>query len=162
MDEVKKWALCVTFSTFIGAIIYIFSPKGALDKSMRTVISVFILAALLSPLINGNGVDFQTFSSMYSVQPNKETDIEQLVNEQIKQGIVNITKAEIEAVLAQNNIDNGQILIITDISEDGSIIIKQVEIILDNNSNINTCELSQKIKKKLGLNIDVSIKGTGD
>lgn len=99
---------------------------------------------------------------MYSVQPNKETDIEQLVNEQIKQGIVNITKAEIEAVLAQNNIDNGQILIITDISEDGSIIIKQVEIILDNNSNINTCELSQKIKKKLGLNIDVSIKGTGD
>ncbi|NLB36493.1 MAG: hypothetical protein GX824_04235 [Clostridiales bacterium] len=157
MDDIRKWALCVTLCTFVGVIIYILSPKGALDKTMKTIISLFIIAALLSPFINGEGISLEQLSTIDSIDTQKKTEIESLINEQVKQCVINAAREEIKAILKENNIDGGQILIITDINDAGSIIIKEAQVKIPSRYNADTHSLSVEISKKMGFEIKVQV-----
>ncbi len=162
MDDIKKWALCVTLCAFAGAVVYILAPKGVLEKPMRTVVSLFIIAAIFSPFLNGEGIDLNLLSTIDSIDTQQKTDIEELIDEQVEKSVADVAKAEIEAVLKENNIKDGQISIITDISDDGSIIIKEAGVTVGSKYKSIQNDLSKDLKERLGLDIEVSIKGAGD
>lgn len=63
MDYIKAWAISLSLCSIASVIIYFLVPKGSFEKPMRTIISIFLLSVILSPLfklkeLNFNEIEF--------------------------------------------------------------------------------------------------------
>ncbi len=41
MDVLRQWAICITISSLVSAVVYALSPKGNMQKAMQVIISIF-------------------------------------------------------------------------------------------------------------------------
>ena len=55
METLQSWALCITFSAVGALLVHALVPKGATEKAIRVMISLFLLSAILSPFLSGKG-----------------------------------------------------------------------------------------------------------
>ena len=53
METLQSWALCITFSAVGALLVHALVPKGATEKAIRVMISLFLLSAILSPFLSG-------------------------------------------------------------------------------------------------------------
>jgi hypothetical protein len=118
---------------------------------MKTIISLFIIVALFSPFITGKGISLEILSDIDSIDNQKKGEIENLISEQVKLCITETAKAEIMACLKENSIEDGQISIITDINDEGSIIIKEAVVKIKSRYTADIYSLSQNLVKKWAL-----------
>ena len=56
METLQSWALCITFSAVGALLVHALVPKGATEKAIRVMISLFLLSAILSPFLSGKGI----------------------------------------------------------------------------------------------------------
>lgn len=56
METLQSWALCITFSAVGALLVHALVPKGATEKAIRVMISLFLLSAILSPFLSGKGL----------------------------------------------------------------------------------------------------------
>ena len=157
MEALRQWALCVTFSAVAGAVVYILSPKGATDKTVKTVVSLFLITAILSPFITQKRIytDFSAFSAAGSAPA--AGNLGDTVNRQLDDTFCAILTAQIQSVLREMGITDGQITVLTDIDGQGSIFIKQVTVrIPEKHADMNE-KVKQKIKEATGLDIETGV-----
>lgn len=149
METVKQWALTVAVSAVAGAIILMLSPDGALNKSVRTAVSLFLIVAMLSPFVKG--VDFSDFDILTEGEY-EQPDLTDAVAEQMKQAL----QAKITEILADCGIK--PIAVNIDISVDGeNMTIENIKIILENSGDIATAE--NRLKAELGADVKIGVSG---
>lgn len=156
MDFLKDTALCLITAAAVGTVAMVLVPRGAMDKTLRAVIGIFVVAVVCSPLSelqNGNltvnaFADFEesNFNKSYSEDMNSalintfRTALDYSLNE-----IAAELKIEIASVDTDVSIDNEQ-----------CIIIHEITITVTGSELYNMEELSRIISEKLGLPVDVS------
>ena len=59
METIQSWAVTVVICILVAAVIQLFFPNMEKDKSIRVLVSAFMLSALLSPFLSGAGVDLK-------------------------------------------------------------------------------------------------------
>ena len=50
MDALRQWALCLIIAAVACTFVMALSPRGAMDKTIRAVAGIFVVAAICSPL----------------------------------------------------------------------------------------------------------------
>ncbi len=50
MDALRQWALCLIAAASAGTFVCAVTPRGAVDKAVRTVAGLFVVAAVCAPV----------------------------------------------------------------------------------------------------------------
>ena len=116
MDELKKWAINLTVILLAGAVLKFIMPSGGVSKSAKTVLSLTVLAVMLSFSFGSEGIDwdFSEFEFKNAVYENDPYTYA-------------VEKA-ITDVLDSKGIEYGYIKVNGDTGDDGVYVIESVEI----------------------------------
>lgn len=136
MEMIANWIKTIAATSIAGAVIYFLVPKGNLEKSVKLVVSFSLIFSVLYPFISGTlkgNVDLADFKAIKEIE--EEADEKAMYyGQEYSKIIYEKTTSEIE-----NNISDfldgmevkyNDIEIHTDITENGSIVISKVRIVL--------------------------------
>ena len=156
MYEIKNWAFSVCCCVIVCGILNMILPEGSGSKIFKSVLCVFFLSVLLSPVsefsydilsLKNSGSDI-TFD--YSENKNPFTDVSE---EYLKKEIIKST----EEILNRQGIVPEDISIKINIQENKSIDINDFVIIVSEEQN--TEELAERILKKTGIKPEIILSG---
>lgn len=156
MYEIKNWAFSVCCCVIVCGILNMILPEGSGSKIFKSVLCVFFLSVLLSPVsefsydilsLKNSGSDI-TFD--YSEKENPFTDVSE---EYLEKEIIKST----EEILNRQGIVPEDISIKINIQENKSIDINDFVIIVSEEQN--TEELAERILKKTGIEPEIILSG---
>lgn len=136
MDAFREWALCLIISAVAGGVVCAVSPRGATDKTVRTVIGIFIVVTVCTPLARLAKADFEyTFAASYNGEDSGEK-LNELILENCKTAVENALKP---------------------VAEKYSISIVRVElnVFVDDNNRINIHNIHLEVSEEDSGNISL-------
>ena len=156
MDTIKQWAVCLCSAVLAAGIIMMLAPEGGTKKILKTVVSIFVLCGIIAPAANLSGIHFSVSDKPQEAAQVNADSLQAAVNQQILTASEeNIKKITIDALIA-GGINPKTVFVNMDIAEDNSIIINQLDIVLDNAQNQQEAE--HIINKTMGLECRISVQ----
>ena len=154
METLRSWALTVALSALAGGIVWLLTPKGSVQKAVRTVVAVFLLCAFLSPLFRWSGNLFDWALP----EPLTLAGLDESASRQLQAAVEQEIRGRIGEVLQARGIQfqSGQILLETDILPEGSINIAAVGVILRRGTD--TDGLREELGAAIGLDVEVIVE----
>jgi len=152
IETLRNWALTVALAALAGGIVRLLTPKGSVEKAVRTVVAVFLLCAFLSPVFNRGGASLDWILPDMA-QPPTLASFDREVSRQIQGAVEAELRGRVEGVLAERGL-SGQILLGTDILSDGSIEIVTARAVLPPGSS--TLGLAARLKAETGLDVEIA------
>lgn len=113
MEGIKQIALSVSVSAAVISAFYIICPDGNMSKQMKYIIGLLMLLAVLTPIVSVN-IEIPT--------SDKEIEFSADASDMVASQYSYIA----QSILENEKIYFEQISVITDILEDGNIIISKV------------------------------------
>lgn len=152
MDFLKQWILSISFAALSGTLVYFISPKGSTRRVMRTVIAMFLLLAIALPFADLGRV---TLSAEQETQnaAHQAADLEDRLARQVYDTTEAALRNTVQTALERREINFGQIVINTDILEDGSIRITEACITQASISEAVLREVEAEVLQQSGLAI---------
>lgn len=87
MDAFREWALCLIIAAAAGSIVCAVSPRGATDKTVRTVVGIFVVITVCVPLTNIESADSDyIFAASHAVADSGEA-LNELLLENCKSAV---------------------------------------------------------------------------
>lgn len=150
MDIIRSWVTGVTAAAVIGAIVLALTPDGAVEKSVKTVVSVFLISSMILPLVKADdlNLDFEITESQMVTQ---NEEIVNLVGEQFKEKL----RLSITETLNKNGIQVSRMSI--DINTNGDeISVEKIKIILKKESAGEVSRAKEILEKEFSLQAEIS------
>ncbi|MDR1630929.1 MAG: stage III sporulation protein AF [Oscillospiraceae bacterium] len=151
MDFIRSWALTLCLCSLGSALIYFLVPKGSMEKPMRTAISIFLLAAVISPLFKVQGLDLadlQLDEWMVSDNVSEQADAVQNAAEAQFQTIVadSLHKALQSAGYAARKIE-----VKTERNEQLQVSVSEITLFLDDANLLQKQAISELVHQETGI-----------
>lgn len=150
MEGLKQWLISLIFSAAAGALITVISPKGSNDKTLKTVVGIFIISSIFLPLTKMNISDFSlpAFANEFEIEQGEEGDfvIEMLEEELFE--TVSETAEEFNCEISGVEIDAGY-------DEDDCIIIQEIAVYYTSGETENIQMAAAETEKRLGVPVRV-------
>lgn len=153
MDALKQWALCLIIGAAAGTFVMAVSPRGLMDKTVRAVVGIFVVAAMCSPLANLLKEDISTYafagfeSAEYGSDDMNEYTLELFRNE---------TEKIIISAAGEHGVNVKEIYINADIDTECCIIIHEIAIATEQTDEQKITSFSADISDELGMAITVN------
>lgn len=147
METLHLWVTGLCTAAVISAVVTVLTPSGALEKSIKSVISVFLICAMIMPFFKAK-ININNNSSIILDESNETaTDMNEAVCEQTE----NYLKSTVEEVLEKNGISFREVIIDMKI-EDDNISVNSVTV-----SGVDKDAQTVKdiLYKELSLNAEV-------
>ena len=159
METLQSWALCITFSAVSALLVHALVPKGATEKAIRVMISLFLLSAILSPFLSGKGI---TLTLPDQGTGDLEAQVE-AAQEKINLTLVQQARQKIEEAaklsLAEIGVTEAEIQVDMDIAEDSIISITELKVFLSDVQAGRERLIQEALEKKLGCPVTVELEG---
>ena len=149
MENVKQWALCVTFSALAAGVVFMLSPRGTTEKAMRATVSVFLIFSVTASLIPA--LSSLSFQSTVGAQTVTDTELTQVMNKQLIDAAQTAVRQAILDEVEAMGITPRKIEITADIDESGGIFIKEAVIVFDGTDYVDLQSVERNIKGTLGV-----------
>lgn len=151
MDGLKQWALTLIIGGLAGTFVVALSPNGAASKTLRTVIGIFIVLTVCTPL--SGFADKDDFVSAFNGNGGYGSFDEE---ESLKEYLVSVCRDsaenEIRKTASELGIKAGNAEINLYIDEDCCIIIQEV---LVRTEGGETEEFSALLEERLGVPVRI-------
>lgn len=154
MEAFRSWGICVTVCILAAAVIRLLFPNVEKEKSVRVLISTFLLCAVLSPFISGDG------PAMELPELDVDSAAEQLdqINAQINRSLESQAQSRLidltAQVLAEAGVTDAEIEVKTDILDDGHIQIDEIVII--SSASVNWGAISDQVTEATGCPVRIN------
>ena len=151
MGELKEWLIGIAVASVGCAILGMLEVKGAMKKSIQTVIALFFLCTILLP--TGNVLksikagSFSDYGQTVSVPQDLASRIAEQSCEAARESIRNL----IQTVLIQNGIPFHTVTVRVDTDSDGVFRIENAEILLSSASKQTAEAVEELILQELGI-----------
>ena len=147
INFINSWVQGIIIAVVISTIIEMILPKGTIKKYVKTVIGVYIIFVIISPLITkltGKEINFSKYKLPEIEKPQTTID----TNAYIESTYINKIKKEIMDTINKEgyNVENIELEIETKEENYGNI--KKIELIISNKNN--------KISNIEPVNIDIT------
>ncbi len=150
MEALKSWALCLVFSTSGAALVHILSPKGATEKAMRVMIALFLLSAILSPFLSGEGLKLDLEeSALDEPQGQMSAAVERMNQALAEQARAGVEETARQA-LAGMGLTEAEIQVDMDITEESIISITELKIWLPETAQEDASRIREELSQALG------------
>lgn len=148
MEEIKNWGLMLVFVSAGCMIYYFLLPSGSVSKTAKTVLSVVVFCVISMPL----------FSAFFSLpdgefdfsEPPEMADYNDILLSSVKKAVEDIVDDTVKKYTSQEYKMQSDI----DISQDGSINIKQVNIIFSERP-VHEKDIREELSEKLNIMPDI-------
>lgn len=153
MDAIKTWGLSVIFAVLSGGIFIVLFPNGSLKKIYETIVGVFVVCIMFSPLLN---IDKDLIKET-NVELKGETSIVQNQSE-FNKTVVDKFESNVEDIFASRlsaqNISYEKIDVCTFIDDENRINISSVVVYSHCNSERDKQKFINDIKNDLMINTE--------
>lgn len=156
MDFIKNTVLCLIAAAAVGTVAMVLVPRGAMDKTLRAVIGIFVVAVVCSPLSelqNGN-LTVNAFADF------EESNFNKSYSEYMNSALINTFRTALDyslnEIAAELKIEIASVDTDISVDDEQCIIIHEITITVTGSELYNMEELSRIISEKLGLPVDVS------
>ncbi len=153
MDAFRQWALCLIISAAAGTFVCAVSPRGSVEKAVRTVAGIFVVAAVCTPLtkLEKNAFDIPAFVEFAAV-PDYGESLEEHMTDSLKKSI----SKQIVDVAEKYSVAICDVFVNAYLDEYNSIIIQDIQIEI--NSELPGCVLQFQSEAEDVLGVPISIR----
>ncbi|MBQ7046831.1 MAG: hypothetical protein IJN85_03715 [Oscillospiraceae bacterium] len=146
----KEWALGVCFAALAGAIIFAVAPNGTMKKSVKMVVAIVVICAVILPFAK-SGLDIDwSFQNQNTGGAVYSEDLEDVVEYQLTAAYADEVTQKADYILSTAGLKESEITLMTDINEQGSIFIKKAYIKLPDNLNSVDVETQKELYELFG------------
>ncbi len=155
MEAIKSWALIICFASVACTMLEIITPDGKMEKMMKLVFGVFMLCAIITPLITtlkNIDISLKTNDYEYNIKEYKnefDTKINEVAIDKIKDLVLN--------ELSLINIKPRKIDVFMDMKDKDCISIKEITVTLDKQNLNKQEEVKKVIEEKLGIKTNIIV-----
>ena len=155
MDALKSWAVSLIAAAVAGTFAMIVSPRGSMDKTIRAVIGIFVVAAIFSPLteLKNDGKNFFE-KEAFAFEEEKEAD--ENLNEYLLSACKNAVNSEIKKAADELNIPSHQSEIEAYVDDENCIIIQSITIQIPAEYIGKAEKLSENAAERIGAPVTVN------
>lgn len=152
MDFIKTWALRIVVSSVMVSFVLIMSPGGALEKSVKTAISLFMLFTIIYPFLDVSSVAENFDFSDEIVQP-EAVDGGKLIIEEFEKKI----SEKVEKLLTEEGINVKVVDVNVILTDKNEIAVENVNVVAAYSSEWSAEEIKLLINDNCGLNAEVEV-----
>lgn len=151
MEAVRQWAICLLASAAVGAFACIVMPNGSLEKTVKAVSGIFVIAALCSPLADSDMREFTEVTARTAGENSIQTQA-------LEDGALDMCDAAIRDAIYDTAQACGacikEISVKLDM-KDNCIIIHNVTVELEETQSEKAENFGEEVREKLGFPIDI-------
>ncbi len=151
MDSIRSWALGICVCSFSTALICFLMPKGQLEKPMRTVVSIFLLSVVISPLINLRSVQLEDFGISIEESEGEIGDRSQDIKDTALENYKTFLEETLTTLLKEQGQSGLDINVEAEFITDGSLNLKSIKIKPERQSAIDREKIIEIIQKETGI-----------
>lgn len=151
MEEIKQWIICIVICSLVTAIVSVLSPQGGTERALKTVVSVFMICAFLSPFLNGMVVDAD-FDF-----PDFEENKSELSSEILKAMLTETetqSETEIKKLLESLSVEFKEIKVYADINKDNEIFIRYISLSLPERFSHREKQITSNLKSMFSSEVE--------
>ena len=160
MDVIKSWVFSVSVAAVIATITQMLLPKGNMEKIVRTALSVFLLSAILSPVLLDVDLKLSTDESFELKVDNYKKELEDQMSEMIEKELSKQIEKLISSRLSEMDVSPVSIGVLVTSDTTTSAEIVAVEVKLDEKYKIKDTDIRYLIRSIADCEIKlVYVKG---
>lgn len=153
MDAIRLWVTGLTSAAIIGAIVLVLLPGGGAEKTVKTMVSVFLILSIVLPFAKNADWKLGTDFSVEESAAETENSIARQMSEQMKTKLT----LSIENILKKEGIQVYSVGI--DIKTDGDeISVEKITVRIKKESSQSLGEAKQILETQLGVKADVEVE----
>lgn len=151
MGSIKDWAICLCFAALSTVIVQMIMPSGSTEKTMKFVIGVFFISCIVSPLFTQKDIQALKADFMQTSGEISTLKLQQEIDRQLEAQIEERLKTLIKQSLSQTAVKVNKITIYMDRTEDNSISINTIDIVLDECTPAEKEAVQKTVFQTLGI-----------
>lgn len=155
MGYIRDVAFCLIFAAAAGTLVTVIVPRGSMDKTVRAVVGIFVVAVICSPL---TGLD-KPKMILDAFAVSDEADVENSYTENTREYMTKALKEnitlQIKEIVSGFGADTLSVNAEISVDEDDCINIHRIEVIIKNGNFVDKTELSETVSRNLGVPVDV-------
>ena len=155
------WVMSIAVGAIAGAVALALSPSDGLGKTVRTTVNIFLISAMLMPLVGKNGLSFDFEIAQEDSLKSSESEI----TDSVAQATAEAIEEKVQNLLEQKGISNAH----TDIKmkvNGSEISVESVVVAIPSDYADKTQKIKKLIKDELQINAEVTVRsgerGNGD
>lgn len=152
MNELRAWVLCIIAAAAASTFAMAVSPRGAMDKTIRAVAGIFVVAAICTPLAGLLKSDF-SLPAFAWINEDSDCGSEEELREYITETCKNAAEREIEETAGQLGIEIEQVTVDMNIDDDNCIIIHNISVKTKDYSSADPLGFAALLSERLGLQV---------
>lgn len=153
MDVIKQWVLCLIMSAVCATLVSLISPRGSADRTLKTVVGIFVIAAVCSPLaeLKKDDFDFGAVDGFEEFEPEFQGHDELYV-----EAFKTLIDSQVKTAAQECGIDGYTLESEMFLDENGCIIIQKIAVSAAESSQIKLNEFSNILEQRLGVAVNVT------
>lgn len=148
MEALHLWVTGLCSAAIICAVVTLLTPSGAMEKSVKSVVSVFLICMIILPFFK----EKLTFSTNSSNILDESSSTAESMNNEVRMQTESYLKSTVEGVLNKNGISFREVVIDMEMT-DNSISIKSVTVFGVEKDVQNVKDI---LYKETGINAEVA------
>lgn len=160
MDAIKQWAVCLCAAVLAAGVVTMLAPEGGTKKILKTVVSVFILCCMLSPLAQWDGNLQLAFAAQSdNAREEKAETLQNALDRQVLTACEKKMRDLAEENLTAAGIKIDSITVSMDIGTDNSIIIN--ELVVKVKKKQDQMAAKETLKQTMGVDCRIEASENG-
>lgn len=156
METFKSWAVSSVTAAAVVTVISLLSPSGNLEKSIKIIIALFLIAAFIMPFSKSDIVveSFDINRGIKEIIDENKLDNE--VKKNVADSLENAVETEICAYLSGVGVDYVSVEAKVSVDRDNNVYTQSISIILS--EKISTYELEKFVSERFEIKPDVKFE----
>lgn len=154
MDALRQWAICLIIGAAAGTFVMSVSPRGSMDKTVRAVVGIFVVAVICSPLADFKKTDF-AFNTMTDYKYD-ERDSTEKIHEYMLSVCREEMNKQILSAAEEHGLTVNEIFINADIDAENCMIIHDMMVEIGAEHSEKSNEFSEILSQKIGVPVKVA------
>ena len=149
MEFIKNWVLTVVLSAVTGAVILMLCPTGNMERTAKTIVSLFLILSFIVPLSKGYIPELKIDEKLYRSESELSEESDRVLTELTAQEIEKRT----EQLLADNSVAYDELKVVV-IQEADSIVLEEIIVY---HPTIDENAIKSLLAEKLGYEIRIEV-----
>lgn len=152
MLDLQTWAIAICFTMLASVLLRMVCPEGNFTRLLRIILGVFVLCALVAPPRGISGVEMEW--GEYEETMVQAEEFAGQAAERSQEMMTASLESLIRQELIKNEISFKKVSVLMDTSEEGRIVIRQIQVTLSQGQDVERAE--SLLKESLGLETEVT------
>ena len=159
MESIKEALAALAVSCAVGGIVWLTVPSGNMEKTVRTVVGLFICCVAITPFLNAESVDiYKDFADISFEESAVNEELYELVKLQYERAVNEEVSAVVNDALSGLGVQAEKIGVEADVKENGCINISSICIFVDDEFRYSVESVKNTVEQKTGIPVEVKMR----